>query len=473
MEDNFLWGGAVAANQLEGAWDEVGKGPSVSDVMTAGDAKTPRRITSEVLPDFLYPNHYGIDFYHNYKQDIELFAEMGFKCFRMSIAWSRVFPNGDEERPNEAGLQFYDSVFDECLKKRIQPIVTLSHFEMPLHLAKKYGGWRNRKLIDFFVKYAEVCFKRYKGKVRYWMTFNEINNLIDTDNPFNGWTGAGILYSKDENKEYVMYQASHYQFVASALAVKIGKKVDEKNQVGCMLHFGPICPYSCNPKDIFASVKAMDRRYFFSDVQVRGHYPSYTKQLWKNKGYKFDITKQDLETIKDGTADYIGFSYYESSTEKYDSSNTEGFKIIANPDVPVSDWGRGVDPLGLRTILNLVYERYEKPLFIVENGYGAYDKINQDRKVDDFYRIDYLKKHIFQMEKAIDEDGVKVIGYTPWGCIDLISAGTGEMSKRYGFIYVDLGDQGQGSGKRLKKQSFYWYKNVIKSNGELLDDNFV
>lgn len=473
MNNNFLWGGAVAANQFEGAWNEDGKGPSVSDVMAAGNVYTPRKITSSILPNVFYPNHLGIDFYHNYKKDIKLFAEMGFKCFRTSIAWTRIFPNGDEERPNEAGLAFYDAVFDECIENGIQPVVTLSHFEMPLHLARKYGGWRNRKMIDFFVKYAEVCFKRFKGKVKYWMTFNEINNLIDTENPFNGWTGAGILYSEDENEEYVMYQASHYQFVASALAVITGKKVDSQNQIGCMLHFGPIYPYSCNPKDIFADVKAMDRRYFFSDVQVRGHYPSYTKQLWENKGYKFDITTQDLEILERGTTDYIGFSYYESSTEKYDSENDKGFKIVSNPSVPVSEWGRGVDPLGLRTILNLVYERYEKPLFIVENGYGAHDKVGSDGEIDDSYRIYYLARHILQMKNAIREDGVKVLGYTPWGCIDLISAGTGEMSKRYGFIYVDLDDQGKGSGKRSRKKSFYWYRDVIRSNGELVDTDFV
>ncbi|MFR6671237.1 MAG: 6-phospho-beta-glucosidase [Enterococcus avium] len=467
LKEDFFWGGAVAANQYEGAWNIAGKGVSVTDVMSAGSVSHPREITDGVLPNLYYPNHDAIDFYHHYKEDIKLFAEAGFKCFRLSIAWTRIFPNGDEMEPNEAGLAYYDRVFDECLKYGIQPIVTLSHFEMPLHLSKAYGGWRNRKMIGFFRRYANTCFERYRGKVKYWMTFNEINNLIDTDNPFNAWTGGGVLYDSEENIEETMYQISHYQFVASAQAVIDAKKIDPTYQVGCMLHFGPIYPYSSKPEDVMAAVKAMDRRYFFSDLHVRGNYPSYTLKLWERKAFKLDITKEDLALIKDGSVDFIGFSYYKSTTAKFDEQND--FIELPNPNVPKSDWGWAIDPIGLRIILNEVYERYGLPMFIVENGFGAYDKL-QDGQIEDDYRIEYLQNHVQQMIKAIEIDGVEVIGYTPWAAIDIVSASTGEYAKRYGFIYVDLEDGGIGTGKRYKKASFYWYKDVIDSNGECLKD---
>ncbi|XUB37142.1 6-phospho-beta-glucosidase [Enterococcus sp. DIV0876] len=467
LKKDFLWGGAVAANQYEGAWNIDGKGISVTDVMSSGNVTQPREITDSVLPNLYYPNHDAIDFYHHYEEDIKLFAEARFKCFRLSIAWTRIFPNGDELEPNEAGLAYYDRVFDECLKYGIQPVVTLSHFEMPLHLSKNYGGWRNRKMIEFFRRYANTCFERYKGKVKYWMTFNEINNLIDIDNPFNAWTGGGVLYSSEENAEETMYQISHYQFVASAQAVIDAKKIDPDFQVGCMLHFGPIYPHSSKPEDVMAAVKAMDRRYFFSDLHVRGDYPSYTIKLWERKAFKLDITDEDLALIKEGIVDFIGFSYYKSTTAKFDKQHD--FIELPNPNVPKSDWGWAIDPIGLRVILNEVYERYGLPMFIVENGFGAYDKL-QDGQIEDNYRIEYLQNHVRQMIKAIEIDGVDVIGYTPWAAIDIVAASTGEYAKRYGFIYVDLKDGGIGTGKRYKKASFYWYKDVIDSNGECLKD---
>ena len=467
INKDFLWGGAVAANQYEGAWDAGGKGISVTDVMTKGDVNTPRKITAGVLPNEEYPNHFGIDFYHHYKEEIKLFAEMGFKCFRLSIAWSRIFPHGDEEKPNEEGLAFYDNVFDECLKYGIQPVVTLSHFEMPYYLADHYGGWRDRRVIDFFLRYAKVCFERYHEKVKYWMTFNEINNLIDTDNPFNAWTGAGVLYKEDENQEQTMYQISHYQFLASSLAVQEAKKIDSKLQIGCMLHLGPLYPASCKPLDQIASLKAMDRRFFFSDVQIRGTYPSYTKKLWERKNIKLDISPEDLANLKNGTVDFLGFSYYKSTIAEYNVQ--ANFLEKSNPYVSKSDWGWAIDPVGLRYILNVAYERYQKPLFIVENGFGAYDKL-ENGFVNDDYRINYLQSHVVQMLKAIELDGVDVIGYTPWAAIDIISASTGEIEKRYGFIYVNLDEVKQGAAGVYRKQSFEWYKNIIKTNGECLKD---
>ena len=467
INKDFLWGGAVAANQYEGAWDAGGKGISVTDVMTKGDVNTPRKITAGVLPNEEYPNHFGIDFYHHYKEEIKLFAEMGFKCFRLSIAWSRIFPHGDEEKPNEEGLAFYDNVFDECLKYGIQPVVTLSHFEMPYYLADHYGGWRDRRVIDFFLRYAKVCFERYHEKVKYWMTFNEINNLIDTDNPFNAWTGAGVLYKEDENQEQTMYQISHYQFLASSLAVQEAKKIDSKLQIGCMLHLGPLYPASCKPLDQIASLKAMDRRFFFSDVQIRGTYPSYTKKLWERKNIKLDISPEDLANLKNGTVDFLGFSYYKSTIAEYNVQ--ANFLEKPNPYVSKSDWGWAIDPVGLRYILNVAYERYQKPLFIVENGFGAYDKL-ENGFVNDDYRINYLQSHVVQMLKAIELDGVDVIGYTPWAAIDIISASTGEIEKRYGFIYVNLDEVKQGAAGVYRKQSFEWYKNIIETNGECLKD---
>ena len=462
---DFLWGGAVAAHQLEGAYDRDGKGLSIMDVVTGGDVNTRRRITGEILKGENYPNHEAIDFYDYYKEDIRLFAEMGFKCFRTSIAWTRIFPNGDEEQPNEAGLKFYDDMFDECLKYGIEPVITLSHFEMPLYLVQEYGGWRNRKLIDFFVKFAVTCFERYKDKVKYWMTFNEINNLIDTDNPFNAWTGAGVLYEDNENIDLTMYQISHYQFVASARAVQRAKEINASMQVDCMLHFGPIYPSSCNPQDILAGNKAIDKRFFFNDIHVKRYYPNYTLKKWERSNIQLDITDEDLKDLKRGTVDYIGFSYYKSTIAEYDKIHD--FIEVQNPLLKKSDWGWAIDPTGLRIILNEVYERYQKPMFIVENGFGAYDKL-ENGIINDDYRIDYLRNHISEMKKAIELDGVEVMGYTPWSAIDIVSASTGELAKRYGFIYVDLDDQAKGSGRRYRKASFEWYKRVISSNGEIL-----
>ena len=317
FKEGFLWGGAVAAHQIEGGWNEGGKGVSVADVMTAGANGVARRITDGVIEGENYPNHEAIDFYHRYKGDVKLFAEMGFKCFRTSIAWTRIFPNGDEEEPNEEGLKFYDDLFDECLKYGIEPVVTLSHFEMPYHLVKEYGGFRNRKCIDFFVKYAEVCFKRYNGKVKYWMTFNEINNQANYQEDFAPFTNSGLKYKEGENRELLMYQAAHYELVASAKAVKIGHEINPEYQIGCMLTMAPIYPHSCDPKDMMMSMGAMHKRYWFGDVHARGYYPPYMTKFFERNHYDLDITEQDKADLLTGTVDYIGFSYYFSFCTQY------------------------------------------------------------------------------------------------------------------------------------------------------------
>lgn len=475
LPDNFLWGGAVAAHQLEGGWKEGGKGPNVCDVLTAGAHGVPRRITDGIVPGERYPNHDGVDFYHRYKEDIALLAEMGFKCFRTSIAWARIFPRGDEAEPNEEGLRFYDAVFEELHKYGIEPVITLSHFEMPLHLAKAYGGWANRKMIDFFVKFATVCFRRYKGKVRYWMTFNEINNQMNIRNDLFAWTNSGIVLSEHENPEETMYQAAHHELVASALAVRIGHEIDPENRIGCMVAMIPIYPYSCRPEDMLLSVQEMHMRYFFTDIHCRGHYPRYAEKMFAQKGYHIRMEPQDAEILANGTVDYIGFSYYmsnvvNSQVEKDLSSRIAASSpyTVPNPYLKTTEWGWTIDPVGLRYALNVLYERYEKPLFIVENGFGAVDKLEPDKTCHDPARIAYLRAHIEQMKKAVEEDGVELMGYTPWGCIDLVSFTTGEMKKRYGFLYVDRNDDGTGDYVRYRKDSFYWYKTVITTNGETL-----
>ena len=470
---DFLWGGAVAAHQLEGGFDKGGRGLSVSDVMTAGANGVPRQITDGIVEGKYYPNHEGIDFYGRYKEDIALFKELGFKCFRTSISWSRIFPKGDEMLPCEEGLKFYDDLFDELLNNGIEPVITLSHFEMPFHLAKQYGGFRSRKVVDFFVHYATTVMNRYKDKVKYWMTFNEINNQKNFTSSLFSWTCSGVLYNEDENKEKTMYQVVHHEFVASALVVKKGHEINPDFKIGCMLASVPIYPYSCNPSDIMLCQEAMHDIFFFGDVHVRGHYPSYAFKNWERKGYNIKMEADDVKILAEGKVDYIGISYYMSrvvktgAEERPDGSGgitTE----VKNPYVKASDWGWQIDPIGLRYSLNALYERYEKPIFIVENGFGAIDIKEEDGSVNDDYRIHYLKNHIIEMEKAIDLDGVNVLGYTPWGCIDVVSFGTGEMKKRYGFIYVDKDNDGKGTLSRSKKKSFYWYKKVISSNGSEL-----
>ena len=476
MTKDFLWGGAVAAHQFEGGWNEGGKGPSVVDVMTAGAYGVPRQITETIEAETFYPNHVASDFYHHYHDDIKLLAELGVKCFRTSIAWSRIFPKGDEEQPNEAGLQFYDTIFDELIAQGIEPVITLSHFEIPLHLAKTYGGFRNRKVVDFFVRFAKVCFERYQHKVKYWMTFNEINNQMDISNPIFMWTNSGVKIAEHEDAQAILYQVAHYELLASAKAVSIGKAINPEMQIGCMISHVPIYPYSCDPADMMCAEIAMRQRYFFPDVQVRGYYPNYALKFFQQQGYQLDITDEDLVALQHGKVDYVGFSYYMSTVVKADVKRDVDNNVVngalsnsvENPYIKSSDWGWPIDPEGLRYALNRLYDRYQVPLFIVENGFGAIDELTHDKQIHDQPRIDYFAAHIKAMLTAIDEDGVEVIGYTAWGIIDVVSFTTGEMKKRYGVIYVDRDNAGKGSMKRYKKDSFYWYRDVIASNGACL-----
>ncbi|WP_168581454.1 6-phospho-beta-glucosidase [Gephyromycinifex aptenodytis] len=472
--DGFLWGGAVAAHQLEGGWDAGGKGPSVVDVLTAGAHGVPRRVTETVEPGEFYPNHEAVDFYHRFREDIALFAEMGLRCFRTSIAWSRIFPRGDESEPNQEGLAFYDDLFDELLARGIEPVVTLSHFEMPLYLAREYGGFRSRELVDFFERFARVCIERYHSKVRYWMTFNEINNQMNTESPLFLWTNSGVTVAAGEDAQEVMYRAGHHELLASARAVAVGREIDPDLQIGCMISSATIYPYSCDPADMMAYQRANHDRFFFPDVHVRGRYPRYALKEFERQGWDVGIRDGDEAILAAGTVDYIGFSYYMSvvvrATEDTDLDEANvvsgGLKgAVANPYISTTEWGWPIDPVGLRFTLNVLQERYDLPLFIVENGFGAVDEVAPDGAVHDQARIAYLREHIEQMRLAVTEDGVNLIGYTPWGIIDLVSFTTGEMKKRYGMIYVDRDNEGNGTLERRPKDSFAWYKHVISSNG--------
>lgn len=467
FNQDFLWGGAVSANQCEGAYNEGGKGLSIQDLMPKGIlgpmSDTP--VSSNLKLK-------AIDFYYRYKEDIKLLSEMGFKVFRLSISWSRIYPNGNDAEPNEEGLQFYDDVFDECLKYGIQPLVTISHYETPYHLAKKYNGWASRELVQFYVRYAETLFHRYKDKVKYWLTFNEINSVLH-----HPLMSGGIMTPKNELSEQDLYQAVHHELVASALATKAGREIIPDAKFGCMILSMPIYPLTPDPADAVAVMKAEHFNDFFGDVHVRGHYPAYMKRYFRENDISIHFEEGDGEALKN-TVDFVSFSYYVSvcETANPDMKAGEGNLIggVPNPYLQASEWGWQIDPQGIRLVLNRFYDRYQLPLFVVENGIGAKDELirlpNGHYSVDDDYRISYMRDHLLQIEEAI-EDGVPVMGYTSWGCIDLVSAASAQLSKRYGLIYVDRNDDGSGTLERYRKKSFYWYKDVIQTNGSSLRKN--
>lgn len=472
----FLWGGATAANQIEGAWDVDGKGMTTAEVVRKAtdrqNAMAMNQVTKATIAEAMadhgtenYPKRRGVDFYHHYQEDIKLLAEMGFKAYRLSIAWARIFPNGDDQEPNEKGLEFYDRVFAECAKYNIEPVVTLLHYEMPLNLTVQRNGWASRKTIEDFTRYTKVVFERYRGKVKYWMTFNEINAGTW------GFTSTGAIednLSADE-KLQLEYQAVHHQFVASAIAVKQCHEIDPTAKIGCMLARMQNYPLTPDPKDVRESQFQDQQNLFFTDVQVRGEYPEYMNRYFAEHNVEINMEPGDEKLLAAGTVDYLSFSYYMSTvtSASKDAEQTSGNLTFGgkNPYLETSDWGWQIDPIGLRITLNAFWDRYRVPLFVVENGLGALDKLTEDGQVHDSYRIDYLRKHILQMKEAV-QDGVDLMGYTSWAPIDLISAGTSEMSKRYGFIYVDQDDEGRGSLKRYRKDSFYWYQKVIQTNGE-------
>ena len=475
FRNDFLWGGATAANQIEGAWDADGKGESVPDHCTNGSNTNPKRVTVSLEPGTLYPSHEAVDFYHHYEGDIALMAEMGFKCFRMSINWTRIYPTGMEEAPNEAGLAFYDKVFDCCKQHGIEPLVTISHYEMPYALVEQCNGWESRDCIGYFERYCKTIFERYKDKVKYWLTFNEINaatqrmGSVLSTGTIRGYTGPARTAPDHPQSRY---QALHNQFVASARVVRYAHQHYPQFKMGNMTYFSAFYPATCNPDDIIACQHQLQMmNYYCNDVQCKGAYPVYAPRIWRERGVQLQMEPGDLEDLRQGTVDFLTISYYVSNCiaknppkDKLTGGNIAGG--LKNPYLKASEWGWQIDPQGLRFALNELYDRYRIPMMVVENGLGARDTLEPDGSVHDAYRIDYLRQHIQQMKLAVEEDGVDLMGYTPWGCIDLVSASTGEMAKRYGMIYVSKYDDGTGDLSRRRKDSFYWYQKVIRTNGE-------
>lgn len=472
LHKEFLWGGATAANQCEGGIWEGGRGLANVDVCPSGPDRgaviSGHKKMLAMDGEHHYPAAEAIDMYHHFREDIKLFGEMGFGVYRLSIAWSRIFPQGDEAEPNEEGLRFYQEILKECRTYNIQPLVTISHFDCPMGLIRKYGGWRSRKMIECYLHLCEVLFTRFREDVVYWLTFNEINMILHA--PF---MGAGIYFEEGENEEQIKYQAAHHELVASALATKMAHEINPQNKIGCMFAAGSAYPCTCKPEDVWEALRTDQENYFFVDVQARGNYPAYAVKRLEKSGALPHMEPEDLEILKAYPVDFISFSYYNSrciAAPGGEQEEADGnlFKSAKNPYLKSSQWGWPIDPLGLRITLNEVYDRYQKPLFIVENGLGAFDRPDETGYVEDDYRIEYLRDHIRAMKAAVEEDGVDLMGYTSWAPIDLISAGTGEMKKRYGFIYVDKQEDGSGTMKRYKKKSFFWYQNVIATNGEEL-----
>lgn len=471
LQKDFLWGGALAANQCEGGWNEGRRGLSNADVLPYGADRIAviKGDRPMLTPDgeHYYPAQTSIDFYHHYKEDIALFAEMGFKVLRLSIAWGRIYPNGDDPSPNEEGLRFYENVFEECRRYGIEPLVTITHYDIPMHLVTEYGGWRSRKLVELYKQLAVTLFTRYKHLVKYWLTFNEINIMTSAC-----FMAAGIIFADGDDRYTVINDAVHHVLVASAWAVKLCHEIIPDAKIGCMLNAGIYYPMSCDPKDVQAAQAENRKHYMFSDVQVRGCYPAFVLREYERHGYTPPFAADDDTVLRQNTVDFVSFSYYSTRVVKagaegeYDSNL---LRSAPNPYLQTEPWGRFLDPLGLRITMNEIYDRYQKPLFIAENGLGALDEPDENGYVADDYRISYLRDHIQEMKNAVEQDGVELMGYTCWGPIDLVSVATGQMRKRYGFIYVDLDDMGHGTLRRTKKKSFDWYKKVIASNGEDLD----
>lgn len=482
----FLWGGATAANQIEGGWNEGGRGPAAGDFAIHLPKELRSKINGEMSKDvnvkqierieanpenFNLAKRRGVDFYHHYKEDIALMAEMGFSVFRMSISWSRIYPNGDDAEPNEEGLKFYDDVFDELHKYGIEPLVTLDHFDVPLNLIKKYSGFKSRETIDCFAKYCETVFKRYKGKVKYWLTFNEINCVLT-----NPYKCSGVLLNDQSERTYeLVYNVSHNQFVASAKAVILAHEIDPEMKVGCMLCRLENYAASTKPEDVLQTVFEDHFNFFYTDVQAKGEYPYYIHRFFKDHDIKINMEPGDLDILKKGKVDFISISYYMSYVAEYKNQEIQEptgslVAVIKNPNLKMSEAGWPIDPVGFRIALNRIYDRYGLPIFIAENGLGSTDHPDENGYVRDDDRIEYMKGHVREMREAI-ADGVDVFGYAWWGPMDLVSSGTSEISKRYGMIGIDADNEGNGTYNRFKKKSFYYYKKLIASNGADLENN--
>ncbi|MGX6995302.1 glycoside hydrolase family 1 protein [Pediococcus acidilactici] len=469
--DNFLWGGSIAAHQTEGAWSEDGKGPAIMDYVTVGEDGQPRKIHQTIDPECRYPSHIGIDFYHRYLDDVKLLAQMGFKALRISIDWSRIYPNGDDLEPNPKGIEFYINLIDELKKYHIEPIVTLYHFEMPINLVKKYGSWQNRSVVELYLKFCKTMFTALRGKVKYWVTFNEMNHIDPRTEASDIFTYiiAGLKYSEMKDKSQTLATIGYNMTLASCKAVRLGHEIDASNKIGCVFGIEPVYPINSEPENIMNAFRQMDRDFYQIDAMCNGEFPQYKLAEYEDDGIQLAFSKNDSEDFKEGKIDFIGMNYYASSVAEYHGAKEAKsalFGGLTNPFLETSKWGWTIDPVGIRYLLNYTYRKYGIPIMITENGLGAEDRLDDNGKIHDDYRIDYLRKHVQEVKKAVEIDQVNCFGYLTWGPIDLVSATTGQMSKRYGFIYVDLDDSGRGTLQRLKKDSFDWYKKVIKSNGK-------
>lgn len=473
LKENFLWGGSIAAHQCEGAWNKDGKGIGIMDLVTKGSYETPRRIDKILQKDTIYPSHEAIDFYHRYPEDIALLAEMGFKALRISIDWSRIYPNGDDSEPNKLGISFYQKLVNELIKHKIEPIVTLYHFEMPINVVKKYGSWENRQTMELYLTFCRTMFEALKGKVKYWVTFNEMNHIdpqTETSDIFT-YIIAGLKFSELENHPQTLATIGYNMTVASCKAVELGHQIDPTNQIGCVFGIEPVYPVDCNPINVMKAFKQMDRDFYQIDAMCNGVFPEYKIREYEEQKISIELTIEDKDSFAKGKLDFIGMNYYASSVAEYEGA-TEGkstlFGGLQNPFLETSKWGWTIDPTGLRYLLNYTYRKYGLPIIITENGLGAVDEVSKDGKIHDDYRIEYLQKHIEQLKMAVEIDQVDCFGYLTWGPIDLVSATTGEMKKRYGFIYVDRQDDGTGTLERIPKDSYHWFTEVIGSNGSSL-----
>jgi Beta-glucosidase/6-phospho-beta-glucosidase/beta-galactosidase len=470
VSNDFLWGGSIAAHQCEGAYNEGGKGLGIMDLVSVGAYGRPRKIYSKLEKNVLYPSHYGIDFYHHYKEDIALFAEMGFKALRISIDWSRIYPNGDDSKPNQEGIEYYQNVVKELKKYNIEPIVTLYHFEMPINLVKKYGSWTNRKVIDLYLKFCQTTFTSLKDTVKYWATFNEMNHIDPQTEATDIFTYiiAGLKYSDLTDKKQTLATIGYNMTLASVKAVRLGHEINSNFQIGCVFGIEPVYPINCDPGNVLKAYLQTDRDFYQIDAMCNGEFPKYKIREYINHDINLPIKKEDKKDFELGKLDFIGMNYYASSVAKYEGADNKEsalFGGLQNPYLETSKWGWTIDSTGIRYLLNYTYRKYGLPIMITENGLGAVDKVDKKGQIHDDYRIEYLREHIAAVETAIVEDNVDCFGYLTWGPIDLISATTGQMSKRYGFIYVDQDDNGNGTKKRIRKDSFNWYKKVIASNG--------
>ena len=485
---NFLWGTSISAEQVEGGYDEGGKGLTQCDFAAAGSASDMRKVYFEkvdgtrgsmpqfsrlpdgakykLFDDLHYPNHIASDFYHHWEEDLALFHEMGFTTFNTTVAWSRIYPRGLEGGVNQEGIAFYRRVFERAKEYGMDPVITLYKYDEPVYFEETYGGWENREMIDEFVGFATTCFKEFKQYINKWLTFNEINILLEFHTMGN-----------DSETLQTRVVQLHNQMVASARCVKAAHAIDPNLKVGCMIAGYCVYPLTCDPADVMLAEQAFQNHFCYTtDTMMRGAYPTFAPSFWQKNHLHVDITEQDQRDLAEGKCDFIAFSYYMSKVVTTHENSLKAFGAgtksdVRNPYLKYSDWGWAIDPVGFRYFLHMLNDRYQKPIFDVENGLGAYDKIAADGHIHDDYRIHYLSAHIQPMKKAVEE-GVRLFGYTTWGGLDLVSFTTGQMDKRYGMIYVDMNDKGEGDLHRVRKDSFYWYKKVIASNGEDTDESF-